>query len=86
MSFALEAIVSLLGFDTFIITEKWHYQKKNIQKPYFYEDDYKHRTRISHSDFRAFGWSISMPDISQSNSLQERFLTSDCFLGHWYPP
>jgi hypothetical protein len=32
MSFAPEAIVSLLGFDTLIITEKWHYQKKNIQK------------------------------------------------------
>ena len=24
--------------------------------------------------------------ISQSNSLQVRFLTSECFLGHWYPP
>jgi hypothetical protein len=44
------------------------------------------KTIIFYSDFRALGWSISMPDISQSNSLQERFLTSDCFLGHWYPP
>ena len=30
----------------------------------------------------AFGCSISMPDISQSNSLQVRFLTSDLSRGH----
>ncbi len=30
----------------------------------------------------AFGYSISMPDISQSNSLQVRFLTSDLSRGH----
>ena len=35
-----------------------------------------------HSALRALGWSISIPDISQSNSRQERFRTSDCFLGH----
>ena len=32
--------------------------------------------------FIAFGCSISMPDISQSNSLQVRLRTSDLFLGH----
>ena len=36
--------------------------------------------------FIAFGWSISIPDISQSNSLQDRFLTSDLSLGHRYRP
>ena len=35
-----------------------------------------------YSALSAFGWSISIPDISQSNSRQERFRTSDCFLGH----
>ena len=36
--------------------------------------------------FIALGWSISMPDMSQSNSLQDRFLTSDLSLGHRYRP
>jgi hypothetical protein len=38
---------------------------------------------VFYSSLKAFGWSISIPDISQSNSLQVRFLTSDSFLGHW---
>ena len=33
-----------------------------------------------YSALRAFGWSRSIPDISQSNSHQERYRTSDCFL------
>ena len=36
--------------------------------------------------FIALGWSTSMPDMSQSNSLQDRFLTSDLSLGHRYRP
>src|SRR5699024_5985678 len=37
---------------------------------------------VFHSALRALGWSISIPDISQSTSRQERSRTSDCFLGH----
>ena len=37
---------------------------------------------LFYSALSAFGWSISIPDISQSNSRQERFRTCDCFLGH----
>ncbi len=48
----------------------------------FSVQDFSSNTDTFYSVFNAFDWSISIPDISQSNSRQERFLASDCFPGH----
>ena len=49
-----------------------------IQEQFSMEIDHA----LFHVDLIAFGCSISMPDISQSNSRHVRFRTSDLFLGH----